>query len=395
MPHLDFLTQTQATKINSAFYLYDEARILESFARFRGVTYPETSIFFASMANDNSELLKMVRDQGFGIFINSLKHLRLAEQAGFAAEKIIFASTGLSAQMMTLLVGRGIRLHLDSIAQIELYGALNPGATVGLRINTSEKSRNSPFTGNESRIGIQDTELPKAMEACAAAGLKVTGAHVYIGTDIVSVDEMMAGVSRTLELCEAFPDLGYLDFGGGFPLDETQFDFADYNHRISAEMEAFSARRGRKISMILEPGRAMFGSSGKFYARVTDIKPREDRYILCVDASASLIPRAMFYEDFNPVQVAFNGSHSTECEVFDKPVDVVGNTTYSRDFLAKKITLQRIGVGDWLEFGHAGSYCYSMITRFLGQTFPPEYLVGTDGELTLIRQGDLSEELIK
>ena len=390
MNQIECLMDMRSRKINSAFYLYDNDRIEENFARFESVLYPHTSVYFASMANDNPILLEKIRDRGMGLFVNSLKHLRLAESVGFPPDRIIFASTGLTTTMMRYLVARGIRLHLDSVTQIGQFGTLGIKTEVGLRLNTSERSRISPFTGNESRIGIQDHELDAALETCARLGLTAKGSHVYIGTDIVNVDEMIAGVERSLELSDRFPDLEYVDVGGGFPLDETLFDFEDYNARITALMSAFSNKRGRPIRLVIEPGRAMFGNAARFYAQVTDVKRRDGHYFVCVDASASMIPRAMFYEDYNPVRVMTNGAGARPA--FDQPVDVVGNTTYSRDFLARRQTLPEVEIGDWLEFDQAGSYCYSMMTRFLGQTFPPEYLTSGGGALTLIRPGDLSEE---
>ena len=393
MNQTSYLMDMRSNKINSAFYLYDNEKIEENFARFESVLYPDTSVFFASMANDNPHLLVKIQERGMGLFVNSLKHLRLAEACGFPPDQVIFASTGLTTTMMRHLVSRGIALHLDSISQIEQFGTLGIKTSVGLRLNTSERSRISPFTGNDSRIGIQDHELDEALDACRRCGLTATGSHVYIGTDIVSVDEMMAGVERAIELSDRFPDLEYVDVGGGFPLDETLFDFDDYNARITALMGDFSKRRGRAIRLVIEPGRAMFGNAARFYAQVTDVKKRDGHYFVCVDASASMIPRAMFYEDYNPVRVMSNGGRPRP--YFDQPVDVVGNTTYSRDFLARKQTIPQVEIGDWLEFAQAGSYCYSMITRFLGQTFPPEYLADKTGTLTLIRPGDLSEEVVQ
>lgn len=393
MDQTAYLMDMRASKINSAFYLYSTEKIEENFARFESVAYPNTDVFFASMANDNPHLLTLIRERGMGLFVNSLKHLRLAESCGFPADRVIFASTGLTAAMMRYLVARGIKLHLDSISQIELFGTLGIKAEVGLRLNTSERSRISPFSGNDSRIGIQDHELDEALDACERLGLTATGSHVYIGTDIVDVDEMIAGVERSLELSHRFPDLAYVDVGGGFPLDETRFDFDDYNARITALLTEFSKKRGRPIRLVIEPGRAMFGNAACFYAQVTDIKKRDGHYFVCVDASASMIPRAMFYEDYNPVRVMSNGGGPRPD--FDQPVDVVGNTTYSRDFLTRRQTIPQVEIGEWLEFDQAGSYCYSMITRFLGQTFPPEYLASKSGGLTLIRPGDVTEEAVQ
>jgi diaminopimelate decarboxylase len=92
----------------------------------------------------------------------------------------------------------------------------------------------------------------------------------------------------------------------------------------------------------------------------------------------------MFYEDYNPLRVA--GAEGRR--PFARPVDVAGATTYSRDYLTRKVELAEVSPGDLLVFGNAGSYCYSMITRFLGQSLPPEYLLRCDGRLELIRPGE-------
>src|SRR5205823_2326613 len=163
-----------------------------------------------------------------------------------------------------------------------------------------------------------------------------------------------------------------------------RFDFEQYRRAVSERLENYSRKRGRSIHLVLEPGRAVFGNTAFFCAQVTDVKERPDRYLVCLNASATLIPRAMFYEDYNPVSV-LKGSTTGE---FDKPVDIVGGTTYSRDFINRKVQLPCVIPGDWLKLHYAGSYCYSMITRFLGQAMPPEYLIRSNGEIELIREGE-------
>ncbi|MFT4079329.1 diaminopimelate decarboxylase family protein [Rhodomicrobium sp.] len=365
------------------FYAYDLTVIEENIRRFKSISYPSTSIHFASMANDNPELLRLLQCTGFGVFVNSLKHLVLSLDVGFGKDSIIFASTGVSDAVMKVLSQKEIFISLDSIPQIKRYGRFSPGTRAGLRLNIDEKSKNNIFIGNESRIGLMESEIDCAFAAAAEYGVTLVGPHVYLGTDVTGLDALIDGIDRTLELSDRFTNLELIDLGGGFPLDPTRFDFKKYNRAVSERMERVSKRRGHTVKLILEPGRSMFGDAGRFYAQITDIKERPDRWIVCVNASASLIPRAMFYEDYNPVSLACR----SETKCLDKPADIVGSTTYSRDFLAKGISLPEVQIGDWLEFGESGSYCYSMTTRFLGQSLPPEYLATQDG-LKLIRKGE-------
>ncbi|QTR02597.1 hypothetical protein J7S33_26460 [Saccharothrix algeriensis] len=119
-----------------------------------------------------------------------------------------------------------------------------------------------------------------------------------------------------------------------------------------------------------------------FCTVVLDVKVRPDRRLVCVDASASLMPRSLFYGEYNAVDVL----GKTGDPIDGKPTDVVGSTTYSRDFLAKGGKLPATEVGDVLVFRNTGSYGYSMMTQFLGQDAPAEVLVAADGTPRVIRE---------
>ena len=369
---------------DSAFYVYKEDLIQKNIQRFKSIPYADCSIHFASMANDNPVLLSMLKKEGFGLFVNSRKHLELGLNLGFKPHEIVFASTGICLPTLKLLGKMGIRVNLDSPGQLEVFGSNNPGSACGIRLNIDEKSKNNVFIGAESRIGMLESELPEVFAIAKKYGLKLNGTHVYLGTDITKLDDLLAGVDKTLSLSDHFPELEFVDLGGGFPLEEERFDFEYYRGAIAERLEAYSRKRGRRIHLILEPGRAMFGSTAFFCAQVTDVKERPDRYLVCLNASATLIPRAMFYEDYNPASI-LRGNATGE---FDKPVDIVGGTTYSRDFIHRKAKLPRVKPGDWLKLHYAGSYCYAMITRFLGQALPPEFLVRLDGTTEVIREGE-------
>jgi diaminopimelate decarboxylase len=381
---MEHLTTSREHLGDSAFYVYEEKLIKHNIKRFKSLPYTNASVHFASMANDNPALLSMLKEEAFGLFVNSRKHLELGLSLGFKPEQIVFASTGISAPTMRLLGRLGVRVNIDSRGQLEMYGQQHRGSSLGIRLNIDEKSKNNVFIGAESRIGMLESELPEVFAIARKYNLKLIGTHVYLGTDVTSLDDLLTGVDKTLELSDHFEDLEFVDLGGGFPIQEERFDFEQYKHAISERLENYSRKRGRSIHMVLEPGRAVFGNTAFFCAQVTDVKERPDRYLVCLNASATLIPRAMFYEDYNPVSVL----RSSATGEFDKPVDIVGSTTYSRDFIGRKVQLQRVNPGDWLKLHCAGSYCYAMITRFLGQAMPPEFLIRSNGEIELIREGE-------
>jgi len=373
-------------------YLYDETLIRRNAERFTGLQYPDKTIHFASMANNNPHLLRLAKDAGMGIFVNSTRHLRLALECGFTADEIIYTSTGVRRSDLELIADLGVTVNLDSLGQLDLYGSIAPGSTCGIRLNIDENSLGNVFIGTESRIGLMENELEQAIEIAAKHRLTVEGTHVYLGTNIVSLDTMIRGVQRTLELSEVFPDLTYVDLGGGFPVTDDgidEFDYSSYDREISRLFAEYSRKRGRAIRLVLEPGRALFGDTAVFCTSVLDVKNRPDRFLVCVDASATLIPRSLFYGEYHRVEVLGRSGEPAA----DKAADVVGSTTYSRDFLAKGVRLPPLHPEDVLVFRNAGSYCYSMITQFLGQDEPSEILVHADASrLFLGALAGVSEE---
>lgn len=378
------LLQRIAKQTDGPFYLYSEDAIRENIAMFAEFPYENTSIHFATMANDNPYLLAFLKDAQFGVFVNSLKHLEVAKQCGFGSDEVVFASTGITPKLMKSLVAQEIQVNIDSVNQIKLLGEIAPGSSCGIRINIDERSKNDPHNGLGSRIGVLASEFDDVKRTAAEYGIRINGTHIYPGTDITDMGDSLAAVQTTLDLSEHFPDIDFVDLGGGFPIDRHRFDIETYKQEVAEMLERYSRKRGRPIQLIIEPGRAMFGDTAVFCTTVTDVKQRPDRVLVTCDGSASLLPRAMFYEDYNPVRALVDARRTD----FDLPVDIAGSTTYSRDYLSRQTQLPEVNPGEVLAFEFAGSYCYSMITRFLGQALPAEYLLRSNGQLDLIRTGE-------
>jgi diaminopimelate decarboxylase len=384
----NFFNSGVVSRIVSGFgtpcYIYNQHALLENVARFRNIEYEPKRIHAATMSNSNPELLRLLHQHGVGAFVNSYLHLQIALGAGIPASDIIYTATGVPRPILRELVARGIRINVDSVQQLELYGQMNPGGKVGLRLNMMESARGELFNKSESRIGICEYEFDAVLEIAARYRLAINGVHVYLGTDIVDPDYLIAGVRATLQMSSRLHDLDYVDLGGGFPAAGMKigaFDYATYGRAVTHILDDFARASGRRLELVLEPGRSLFGDSAVFCTRVTDVKRRRQRLIVGCDASVSLFPRPFFYGEYHAVHVNGRADH----DAMDLSVDIVGNTTYSGDYLARGVALPEVGLDDILVFQHAGGYCYSMITHFLGQLAPPEILIGDGGEARLIR----------
>ena len=353
-------------------YLYDTAMIRGMCRRFASLPYPHTAVHFACMANSHPAFLGIIREEGLGIFVNSPMHLHLALAAGFAGHEIVYAASAMDEAAMWAVHDAGAIVNLDSTDQVARWRRMFPESPFGIRCNIGElveprETRGGYFIGRESRLGLTPDEIHALRGDRSVAGL-----HLYVGTDICSLDYFRRCYEVLAEFAAGFPAVTHLDLGGGFGLEDEQgeeFDFGAYGAMTAAFMRRVSAAAGRPVRMILEPGRIIGGRAGWFVCRVTDVKLRGGRQLVGVNASSVQFPRPLFYPDSarHPVRIlhvdnALNGKPALRSSVY-------GCSTYSRDFLARDVQLPNARIGDIVVLGNAGSYCASAYTRFLG--FPP------------------------
>lgn len=360
------------------YYLYDTQKIRQQCQQFHALAYPEKSIHFATMANNHPEFLRIVKEEGIRVFVNSLLHLDAVSCAGFEAEEIIFTSSGLTEKVMKIIAKQEVQVNLDSPMQLERWTKLFPDKKVGIRCNIGNSVRPFAthagfFIGENSRLGFTENEIRDIPNKS-----KICGLHLYAGTDIFDVDYFMNCYRELIRFADYFPELEYLNMGGGFGVAENGgevFDFNEYNLRLTELMEKASKHTKKRLKLILEPGRIIGGEAGYFVCCVTDIKHRGDKRLIGVNASTVQFSRPLLYPDIakHPVLVVRNGAVINESETVCSTI--FGCSTYSRDIFRENVQLPVIEPGDTLLFCNAGSYSASTYLHFLGFPKPDEFFV--------------------
>jgi diaminopimelate decarboxylase len=347
------------------FYWYDSDQITAQCRRFGEIPYAPKSVHFATMANANPDFLRLTRAAGINVFVNSLGHLQIAQYVGYSGRDIVFTSSGMSDALMSSVRSAGAVLNLDSVGQLRRFWKLFPDFPVGLRCNigdrvTPRKTHSGYFLGRDSRLGL---DLPELEEL--AGNPHIEGLHLYLGTDIMDLAYYKECYEVMADLATLFPNLVYLDFGGGFGVEDSDgdhFPMEEYGALVTDVMNRLSSRMGRPVQLLLEPGRIIGAEAGYLVVRVTDVKLRHGRQLVGVNASSAQFTRPLLYPDdaWHPV-FRLSGQ--------DGPLmdsSVYGCSTYSRDFLAHDIRLPKVEEDEWLVLSLAGSYCASSFTRFLG-----------------------------
>ena len=349
-------------------YLYDTDIIRDYCKRFISIPYTPKSIHFATMANSNPEFLRIIREEGMGVFVNSPEHLKLVSEIGFKEKEIIFTASALCNDTMRLAHDAGVVVYLDSPGQLEQWQKLFSGKPVGIRCNlgrmvTPIKTHASYFIGEESRLGFSPEEI------CNQKGNKnIIGLHLYVGTDILNYDYFFACYQSLLSFIKLFPNLRHIDLGGGFGINYNgsfPFDIEQYGKKLKVMMEEVANTSGKKLCLMLEPGRIIGAEAGYFACLVTDVKIRKDKQLIGLNASTTQFPRPLFYPEkaIHPVAIIRDGVLANGTTVMS---NVYGCSTYSRDYFIKDASVPKTKIGDWVIFGNAGSYCAAAYTHFLG-----------------------------
>jgi len=353
---------------NAPIYLYDSDKIREYCKRFVSIPYSPKSIHFATMANCNPEFLSIIREEGLGVFVNSPEHLKTVVDLGFREKEIVFTASALCRDTMKLACDAGVMVFLDSPNQIKQWETFFPEKPFGIRCNlgtmvTPIKTHASYFIGEESRLGFTPEEIR------AQKGNKnIIGLHLYVGTDILNYDYFFACYQSLLSFSKLFPNLSHIDLGGGFGINYNgsfPFDIERYGKKLKVMMEEVGVNSGRKLSLLLEPGRIIGAEAGYFACLVTDVKFRKDKQLIGINASTTQFPRPLFYPDkaIHPVAIIRDGALANGATVMS---NVYGCSTYSRDYFIKNASVPKTNIGDWVIFGNAGSYCAAAFTQFLG-----------------------------
>ncbi|WP_256090800.1 decarboxylase [Nostoc sp. KVJ20] len=378
-PNLPFskeLAQELLNNYGSPLYVYNGDRLRETIKRIsKAVSYPRTQFRFASVTNGNIALLKIFRSFGWGLHANTPGDIYLGLQAGFNPSEIVYSGSNLNQAEMLQVLNWGVTtLNLDSLAQLQLCCEVRrreKNIRLGLRLNLPE------ITG-DSRIGVRPEEFGDAIALTAEFGLKLSGLHFYRGTGTNATVAFTQVIDTVIATAQQLPDWEYLDFGGGFGYpyhhNKAAFDWEIFG----AELTERITQLGRKIDLVIEPGRSAIAGCATLLAQVVSVKWQGEKQIVGVDTTVANLSVPSVHGGYREI---------VTWKQADNPftTDICGNTTYSRDYLGKNCQLPALEIGDIVAILDVGAYGYAMSSHFLHRPKPAEVLL-ENGTHRLIRK---------
>lgn len=426
----------------SPLYVYDEQVLRKHCRELKGLLPRHRCLpLYSTKANSNIKLLRIIREEGFHVDAMSPGEILLEEAAGFQPSEIFMVTNNISDEEMRFAAERGILMSADSLEQLERFGMMNPGGEIAVRLNPGIGTGHSDkvITGGSCKFGIEYKYIPQIREIAARYRLRIVGLNQHVGSLFLDGTVFLAACDRLLQAAKAdFPELRFLDFGGGFGVPyhgEHRLDLLRLRMELEKRLDAFLQEYGRRdILFHTEAGRYPVAECGMLLGTVTCRKEVCGLRYVGTDLGFNELIRPVLYDAYHEIEVfraadinsaadagassaasaastvcfkpagrtpaASVGSDNNSSPLSDQgpaleQVQIAGNICESGDILARDRLLPVTAHGDLIGVRNAGAYGYSMASNYNSRLRPAEVLLCADGSTRLIRHRDTYEDLLR
>jgi diaminopimelate decarboxylase len=437
-------------KFGSPLFVFSESRIRANIARLQAAAKEvdrPIRFCYASKANSNMAVLKVVCHAGIDIEVNSGGELYKALRVGFKPNQIIFNGTSKTNEELDEAVRAGIySINVDSIYEIELVedavrrarSELNSGlppARIALRL--------VPEIGTRSHLGLQTALLTSKFGISSSEVLEafrrglqhpelihVCGIHIHVGSQTPDVEPFAeAFKSMWNHLMTIHRETGHtlehINLGGGIPVnylrDRSQADQLPKHERdmLGADLEPStvlkealrvareSARDAEaehlldRVTILLEPGRSIIADAGVVLTTVRNIKRRpetEDIWLL-TDAGYNLLLSMNNYKWYYHLISASRASEPLEAEYkVAGPLCDSGDVYFDIERHGRlpdyRLLPRDVKPGEVLALLNTGAYSLAQMFPYNGRPLPAALMIRASGKIDLIRRKDTYDDLV-
>ncbi len=363
------------------FYYYDTALLRQTLRTIceEAGKHPGFEVHYAVKANANPKVLGIISQAGLGADCVSGGEIQAAVNAGFPANKIVYAGVGKSDREINLGLEKGIFcFNVESIPELEIINELaarkNKTAQVCFRINPNVGAHThanitTGLAENKFGIAMQDMESVIA-EAATMKNIKFLGLHFHIGSQILDMGDFEALCNRINELQNQLEahhiEVKNINVGGGLGIDykhPNRVPIPDFKSYFDTYAKHLKLRDGQKVHF--ELGRAVVGQMGSLITRTLYVKQGTAKQFAIVDAGMTDLIRPALYQAYHKIE---NITSEEPVETYD----VVGPICESSDVFAKAIDLNKTHRGDLIALRSAGAYGEIMASQYNCRQLPKE-----------------------
>jgi diaminopimelate decarboxylase len=380
-------------------YIYSYHTLLRHFKAydnaFDGVPH---IICFALKANSNASVLSLFAKSGGGADVVSGGEIFRALKAGISPRKIVYAGVGKTEkEIRYALKSKILMFNVESESELmeidRIAGIMKVKAPVSLRVNPNIDPETHPYISTGLRKHKFGIPIEEAFEYYKLAGrlknTEIVGIHKHIGSQITKVSPFVDALKRTLLLVDELKEHGvgiqYFDIGGGLGIT-----YKDEEPPIPRDLAGslLPMLRGRRLTIIIEPGRSIVGNAGMLVTKVLYLKKGEEKDFVIVDAGMNDLIRPSFYGAYHHIQPVVKKRRKHIL------ADIVGPICESGDFLGKEREIPHVKPGEYLAVMSAGAYGFTMSSNYNSRPRAAEVMVkGRD--FALVNKREDYKDLIK
>lgn len=358
------------------------------------------SIHYATKANDNQAVLRVLGAEGAGADIVSAGELRATMAAGIPASATVFSGVGKRPEEIGFALGQGIfQINAESAEELAMISAIavemGLRAPVALRVNPDVDARTHAkiTTGKaENKFGIAFEDAAALYAHMAELpGIRPIGIATHIGSQITEgMSAYRAAYARLAEMVRGFRARGLpverIDCGGGLGIPYRD----EAPPRPEALAGAIKATLGELgLPVMLEPGRWIAGPAGVLLASIVLQKQGKARRFVVADAAMNDLIRPAMYEAWHGILPVSPAALAAPVA----PADVVGPVCESGDTFARDRALPDLTPGELIAFLDAGAYGAVMSSTYNARPLAAEVLV--DGtRFAVVRERQTHEDLL-
>lgn len=379
--------------VTTPAYIYSNQKLHQNISLFSEIKKKHLiQVHYAMKANNNAHILRMIKEAGLSVDVNSQGELTKALQIGFLPGDLIFAGVGKTDAELELAVNLGLKtIKVESVDELlvlsEITKRNGTPANIGLRLNPEIDAKTHPYiaTGlSTSKFGIDKRDVDQIISILKSFPLlRLTTLDAHIGSQITDLNLFIDVYSFLASQATLINSNGFsiadLDLGGGFAIE-----YDGSGHSTLPELDDLFS----KISLLnkgafnisIEPGRAMVANTCAILTKVLYTKTNGDKNFAIVDAAMTDNIRPSLYGSVHPIVRI--GVDSTGGNMV---YDVVGPVCESGDFLGEDVPLPKCKRGDYLAILDSGAYTSAMASNYNMRPLLPEYLE-KDGRLIEIRR---------
>ncbi len=450
-----------AEKYDTPLFVFSEARIrqnIERIKRAESVVDCRLKICYAAKANSNMAILRVVKNAGADLEVNSGGELFKALKIGFAPEQIIFNGTSKTEKELEDAINAEIyAIQSDSIFELELTEKiarrLNKRANVSLRLVPeieSETLHGLQTALLTSKFGMMPEEALSAFRRWHNSDfLNLSGIHLHIGSQNPSSKPYIEAVQTLFENLhlisgEAEYRLSHLNLGGGFPVNYLR-DESNAGNLTQAQKDLFVAdvepqdvlreawqavkKAAKKanaahllghITLLLEPGRSVIADAGICLTRVCNRKerpvnnnefeisnlsltthhsPLATDYWLLTDAGFNILLSMETYKWYYHLISAERAgeAHSFPYKLAG-PLCDGGDVYFDIEGMNRlpdyRLLPENVQPGEILALLNCGAYSLAQMSQYNGRFLPAVVLIKEGAKVELVRRRDNYENLI-